>query len=121
MKTGNHKFVPNKLAYFFTRGTVTKINPIFFWLNIYQLNVPICNLHQAVHKTNCLLYAHLPTFNPSTQNLFLSLLQKNKICPILFSSEYHDFPIMEQWKKKIIWKKKILPTPPPPPPPKSTG
>ena len=33
------------LAYFSSRGSVTKINPNFFWLNIYQLNMPICNLH----------------------------------------------------------------------------
>ena len=43
MEHGNHKLVPNKLAYFSSRGSVTKINPIFFWLNIYQLNRPICN------------------------------------------------------------------------------
>ena len=45
MENGNDNFVPNKFAYFSTRESVTKINPIFFLLNIYQLNMPICNLH----------------------------------------------------------------------------
>ena len=60
--------------------------------------------HHAIRpsiKKNCLLYPYLPTFNLPTQNFFWHFW-KIELIFAPFSSENHDFPIMQQWKKKKI-------------------
>ena len=56
---------------------------------------------KAVHKFLfvCCTPTYLPTFTPLPKTFLLALLENNMfLAP--FSSENHDFAIMQQWKKK---------------------
>ena len=88
-------------AYHFTSWTVqARVLKFHIWIPHGKIADTYFFLEPSIKK-NCLLYPYLPTFNPPTQNFFRHFWKKNFFAP--FSSGNHDFPIMTQCKKKIIW------------------
>ena len=86
------------------------LKSLHIWKFVTWLQCLIKKLRDIKHHV-CLLYPYIHTFNSPTQNFltFFWHFWKNIFFLAPFSSENHDFPIMQQCKTKQL-PKKFFPT-----------